>query len=155
MTDRTEYYKQWYKNTRTERIKYSHEWYLKNKARVKANSKRSKQRIYNNPTRYAEYKKYNALKARVERLQVKAKVMRHYSPNLKCMRCGISNIHVLSIDHIQGNGKQHRQNIGNIGGFAFYRWLHRNKYPLGFQVLCMNCQFIKRVENNETKRKYK
>ncbi len=57
----------------------------------------------------------------------------------------------LSIDHINGGGSKHRKELGG-GGTKFYRWLKKHNYPEGFQVLCMNCQFIKK--NGEAKRKY-
>lgn len=43
----------------------------------------------------------------------------------------------LTIDHIEGGGNKHRHDIGG----NFYRWLRQNKYPPGFRVLCMNCNF--------------
>lgn len=58
-------------------------------------------------------------------------------PQCKC--CGETTIEFLSIDHIDGDGAEHRQTIGN----RIYRWLFRNSYPSGFQVLCMNCNFAK------------
>lgn len=58
-----------------------------------------------------------------------------------CIGCGESDMCVLSIDHINGNGNIHRK-IDNVGtGTTFYQWLIRNNYPEGYRVLCMNCQF--------------
>jgi hypothetical protein len=62
----------------------------------------------------------------------------------------------LSIDHINGNGAEHRRELkrttgGSTGGHDFYRWLKNNNFPDGYQVLCMNCQFIKKIENKEHK----
>jgi hypothetical protein len=65
-----------------------------------------------------------------------------------CSRCGFSDRRALSIDHINGGGNEHRKKI-KAAGTAFYVWLVRNKFPQGFQTLCMNCQFIKRHENHE------
>lgn len=54
-----------------------------------------------------------------------------------CICCGnITKAH-LTIDHIGGGGNQHAREIGR--GVALYRWLKRNKFPTGFQVLCANC----------------
>lgn len=59
-----------------------------------------------------------------------------------CVCCGETMKECLSIDHINGGGNQHRKSVvGNRGGPAFYRWLKQNKFPPGFRVLCMNCQF--------------
>ncbi len=63
----------------------------------------------------------------------------------QCVRCGFPDIRALSIDHIDGGGSQHRREIRR----HFYRWLIANNFPPGFQTLCMNCQFIKRHENQE------
>ncbi len=79
-------------------------------------------------------------------------VFGHYSPNLVCQRCGFSDIRALSIDHIAGGGLAHARQLGHKnmrGGTNLYRWIRDNGFPTGFQVLCMNCQFIKRHENNE------
>lgn len=54
-----------------------------------------------------------------------------------CSCCGEDIKAFLSIDHIDGGGKKHREDIK----VDFYSWLKRNNYPSGYQVLCMNCQF--------------
>ena len=87
-------------------------------------------------------------KAKEKQKRLKLEVLRHYSPDLKC-RCGFSDVRALSIDHIKGNGFKHRKEIGNVN---FYQWIKKNNFPKGFQVLCFNCQWIKRVENNEVNR---
>jgi hypothetical protein len=61
-----------------------------------------------------------------------------------CANCKISDIDVLTIDHIQGGGTQHRKKLsGNGLGATFYHWLKRNNYPKGYQVLCFNCNIKK------------
>ena len=69
---------------------------------------------------------------------------------MACVKCGFNDIRALSIDHIDGGGKAHTRSIhnGKLGGH-FYHWLKCNDYPEGYQTLCMNCQWIKRSENNE------
>ena len=62
----------------------------------------------------------------------------------KCSRCGFLDIRALTVDHINGGGNQERKRIGAIGV-----WLKVLRDPTGYQCLCMNCQFIKREENNE------
>ena len=88
-------------------------------------------------------------KAKAKRKQLKLEVLSHYSPDLKCGSCGFSDVRSLSIDHIKGNGTKHRKEIGNVD---FYQWIKKNNFPKGFQVLCFNCQWIKRVEDNEVNR---
>lgn len=43
--------------------------------------------------------------------------------------------------HVNGGGKQHRLEVGF--GQVFYRWLKKNDYPEGYQVLCHNCNLAK------------
>ena len=56
-----------------------------------------------------------------------------------CRWCGIDEPMVLCIDHVDNNGREHRRQLGSLGGHKFYKWLRDNGYPEGFQVLCMNC----------------
>lgn len=81
--------------------------------------------------------------------KTRLEVLAHYSPDLSCVRCGFNeHISALSIDHINGNGNKMRRNLHDHGRIC--NWLKKNGLPEGFQVLCMNCQFIKRYENNES-----
>lgn len=79
--------------------------------------------------------------------KVRFEVLSHYSPDLCCVKCGFNgHISALSIDHINGDGADHRR---QLGGSNMYRWIKNNDFPNTFQVLCMNCQFIKAYENKE------
>ncbi len=74
------------------------------------------------------------------------KIMQHYSGGTpKCAKCGITDIRVLSIDHINGGGR--KQIIETHTSLP--QWIVNHNYPDGFQILCMNCQFIKAAENKE------
>ena len=59
-----------------------------------------------------------------------------------CKCCGESHIEFLSIDHLNNDGAAHRRELKN-SGVKFYEWLKRNNYPVGYQVLCFNCNFAK------------
>lgn len=79
-------------------------------------------------------------------VKLKIEALSHYSAALECAWCKIDDLTVLSIDHINNHGAEHRKEILNdahAGGVTFYRWLKKNNWPAGFQVLCMNCQWIK------------
>ena len=79
---------------------------------------------------------------------LKREVLTHYGNGyLACVKCQFFDIRALSIDHISGGGTRRRGGRRSSG--VFYRWLKNNGYPLGYQTLCMNCQFIKRFENRE------
>jgi len=57
----------------------------------------------------------------------------------KCACCGETRKEYLTIDHVNGNGNKQKREIGIRGTQDFYRWLKKNNYPKGFQVLCFNC----------------
>jgi hypothetical protein len=91
-------------------------------------------------------------RGRKGREKLKEKIIRHYSNGtMKCVRCGFSDIRALSIDHIYGGGRQHYLELKKLG-MSLYDYLFRYNFPEdGYQVLCLNCQFIKRVENHEAR----
>lgn len=75
------------------------------------------------------------------RKQLKIQVLSHYSndnDNPTCKTCGENHIEFLEIDHINGGGREHRKQL-HLYGNVLYRWLIKNNYPSGFQVLCSNC----------------
>ena len=55
-----------------------------------------------------------------------------------CACCSESTLGFLSIDHIDGGGRQHRLTPGS-GAVKIYRWLKKNGYPDGYRLLCFNC----------------
>lgn len=61
-----------------------------------------------------------------------------------CRCCGEANPDFLQIDHVNNDGYKHRKEIGGCGGTRLYTWLRKNKYPPGFQVLCVQCNWAKR-----------
>ena len=125
LEERREYRHQYYLDHRTEQIEYAKQYNRLHKV-----------------IRTKHYWEYRA--------QLKAEVLTHYGiGNCACVKCGFADIRALSIDHINGNGGQHRQAEGITGGRPFYVWLRKNGFPKGFQTLCMNCQYIKRCEEKE------
>ena len=82
--------------------------------------------------------------------RLRDETFRHYgNDEIRCAHCGESRLACLSIDHIAGGGNKHRKERKSGGGINFYSWLKRQGFPKGYQVLCMNCQWVKRVTNNE------
>ena len=80
--------------------------------------------------------------------EIRLEVFTYYGGgNCACIKCGFSDIRALSIDHIGGRDSQPHARA--IAGENIYRWLRNQDFPAGYQTLCMNCQYIKRTENNE------
>ena len=69
--------------------------------------------------------------------KVKLIVLEHYGACCAC--CGESNPYFLQIDHINGDGAQHRRLLRTKPGHNFYRWLIQQDFPTGFRILCANC----------------
>jgi hypothetical protein len=60
-----------------------------------------------------------------------------------CNCCGETEPMFLSIDHVHNDGAKERKSGLYTNGTGFYTWLRKNKFPPGYQVLCMNCQIGK------------
>ena len=68
--------------------------------------------------------------------------LNHYSAGImKCGCCGEGTEQFLTIDHI--DGKRAMGHGQNMNGNRLRRWLIKNGFPLGFQVLCYNCNCAK------------
>jgi len=125
--------------------------YIKNKDKILAQKKmlymKNKKKIIE---RISIWAKNNRNKINVNRqkrdISIKFEVLSHYSKGIpKCICCGENIINFLTIDHIKNDGAAHRKLIKNQGGRIFYRWLKRNNYPKGYQVLCFNCNCGKQL----------
>ncbi len=137
---------------------YHKKYYQANKGKLRKQQKARYDIIKDNPDRklreykrrrqwWEENKELHRGIARTAWHKLKKEVLIYYSNReMRCAKCGFADIRALSLDHIGGGGCEHRRQIKN-----FYSWLRKNGYPRGYQVLCMNCQFIKRAENNECK----
>ena len=64
----------------------------------------------------------------------RAAVFGHYGWCCAC--CGATER--LTIDHANGGGSAHREQIGRRGS-SFYAWLVRNGFPDGYSALCRSC----------------
>ena len=82
--------------------------------------------------------------------ELRLKILKHYSPELRC-KCGFSDIRALQIDHVNGGGTRHCKKVGT--GAKFYRWIIKMNYPKGLQVLCANCNWIKKIERVELRKR--
>lgn len=79
------------------------------------------------------------------RQQLKAAAMNYYS-NGKCSKCGISDLDVLTIDHINNDGGDLRRQGHDLTKDIYVK-LMREGYPSGYDVLCFNCNVKKHLEN--------
>lgn len=124
VTDRKRYFKQYQKENRKHINSYMRKYRANHPEYVKKDSKRDRQ----------------------NRIDRKLKCFSQYSGSSppKC-KCGFENIRALTIDRIDGNHKE----TTKLYGDDLYRFLIETAYPEGWQVLCMNCQWLKRYDNKE------
>jgi len=90
--------------------------------------------------------------------RLKLEVFSHYTKD-GIVRCAnpyhihnedITNLVLLTLDHINGDGYKELDHTGKrLGGANFYSKLKRNNYPSGLQILCWNCQAYKAFINKE------
>lgn len=88
-----------------------------------------------------ENRDYINRKNKFKRRQERQQVLDHYGKVCAC--CGEWRYEFLSIDHIDGGGNKHRNELKQKGELKkagrMHDWLRKNNYPEGFRVLCHNC----------------
>ena len=73
---------------------------------------------------------------RDKRRALRERVFEKYG-GAKCRCCGEDHFEFLEIDHVNGDGSNHRRKFP--GARSICTWLRANNFPPGFQVLCRNC----------------
>ena len=71
----------------------------------------------------------------------------------KCARCGLDDRRILQIDHKDGSGALEIRRAKRTWS-RYLKLLKEdpNSFKERFQLLCPNCNWIKRIENNEHRR---
>lgn len=135
-------------------------YYWRNRDRILA-SRKAYDKKYNEEHREERHRKnkerywanhYEALlRSRQLRAQVKYEVLAYYSVSdiPQCVYCGIEDIDVLCVDHINDDG--YKRDKKDPSRKNFYGWLKQNNYPIGYQTLCANCNLKKRIQYLEAK----
>lgn len=109
-------------------------------------TKSSQRKLEYNREYHRTHKEQMRAWAKARQQQLKLEVFTHYSGgHPRCVHCGITDIDVLCLDHIEGGGYQHRKELSSRSSKAFYHWVKDNDYPQGFQVLCANCNMKKKT----------
>ena len=69
----------------------------------------------------------------------------------KCIRCNFSDERALQIDHVNGGGVKEMNKISKVYHKIVIQSVLNNEKK--YQLLCANCNWIKRSENNENRKK--
>ena len=73
------------------------------------------------------------------RLRHRLACIEHYSQGKNCCcLCGTPDLDVLTIDHIDGGGHEHKRKVKNA---YMPSVLYKSNFPEGYRILCMNCQW--------------
>lgn len=106
--------------------KYHKDYYEKNKDKIKV--------------KIANYQRIAKRKLRTEIIRLLGD---------KCVRCSYNDIRALQIDHVYGGGRR-KYSHGRHNRYYYSTILKKISHgSKDYQLLCANCNWIKRFENNE------
>lgn len=144
--------KKWYNENREFAIQKSRDRYLENRDDIRKSEldkyaalspdARAEKIARNKKWAQANRDKTNAYKRKYE-LKKKNEVFDLLGR--KCAVCGFSDERALQIDHINGGGNKERKSMRGRKLYAHILSLG----GVGYQILCANCNWIKRIENSE------
>jgi hypothetical protein len=86
-------------------------------------------------------REYHRVKSAEYRERVRAKIFDHYGWTCAC--CGSTDR--ITLDHINEDGREHRQRLGTGVSTTVYEDVIRQGLPDTFQTLCHPCNFQKYV----------
>jgi len=77
--------------------------------------------------------------------QTRLRIIDHYTQGTRtCACCGLDDGHeFLCLDHVNGDGSEHRKTLKASSGAKLFSWIIRNNFPDTIQVLCYNCNCAK------------
>jgi hypothetical protein len=104
---------------------YNRAYYLANRERIRAKYQANHQTNL----------EYQRQRRPVYRDELKRQVFEAYGNRCNC--CDEDNPGFLSIDHVNGGGRKHRQLVG--GSVMVLLDIIKRGYPDDFQILCFNC----------------
>jgi len=88
-------------------------------------------------------------KNRSEKYFIKQREKIHAILGHSCITCGFSDKRALQIDHINGGGSKERQSFGAYQYYKYVLSLPEAELKSKYQILCANCNAIKKVVNRE------
>ena len=137
---RLEWHRKDYHKHREKRIQENRERCKINRDRYNKNRMKKYYEKCKNPLFREQENKRNKDIRNKERI----KVIEHYSNGKNCCSiCGINDMDVLTVDHVNGGGNQERKNTTH----HTCRYLIRSGYPKGYRILCMNCNMKEAKKN--------
>lgn len=102
----------------------------------------SKDRYWANRNYFIEYGREYTKRVRKETLEFVGG-----EHGVRCRKCNFDDVRALQIDHVNGGGLKEIRELKN--NRKYLELIKKN--PTNYQILCANCNWIKKVENNENK----
>lgn len=84
-----------------------------------------------------------------KRLVAITKIAKVHRTTICCMRCGVSDLRTLQIDHINGGGTRELRLANHNSVLNAILASSEEKVRGQYQILCANCNMIKKEENRE------
>ena len=146
--DKLDYDRRYRQEHKEECSRSQRQWRQNNRERVNVYYQENRERYRAHGRRYYDADKERKRAEQRERTRQRRATLLELLGG-KCRHCGFSDIRALQVDHRDGNGaKRNRElGIGSSSDPAFYRYA--TSHLEEFQLLCANCNWIKRYELQE------
>jgi len=142
---RTEYQANYYQQHREERLQYFREYREQNKERRSAWNKAYREHdieAWNKKGR--DYYKTSREKVLKRHQILRFKVLQKLGN--KCVRCGFDDWRALQVDHVKNNGHEERKKLRPRELYEKILELPKDELEENYQLLCANCNWIKKYE---------
>lgn len=145
-----EYFSKWRNDNRQHLLEYKRNWRKKNKDHDNVVNKENfeKKWMKDGGVLYRQSRRSLSQRRREEVIILMGG---------ECAHCGYrKDVRALQIDHVKGGGSKDRKTFGHSASTLLRKCMQSIEKKDGkFQVLCANCNWIKRYENRELNRKDK
>jgi hypothetical protein len=91
--------------------------------------------------------------AHIERIKLKKQLFNILGGST-CVKCGFNDERALQFEHKNGGGSKEHKKFKSSMVYYIYYVNNPKEAKRKLQVYCANCNWIKRVENDEVQRKY-
>lgn len=103
--------------------------------------KKNKKKVYEQQKKYRKTPEGQLAlkKARDKQIdKYRQPVLKHYGKVCKC--CGEKTEKLLTLDHVNNDGKEHRERFRGVT-YKIFKDVIDKKFPKDYQILCMNCNW--------------
>jgi hypothetical protein len=81
-------------------------------------------------------------KAKTARVELRLAVIAAYGGKCNCHGCHVHHAELLTVDHVNGDGGEHRKRVGRSTR-DYYREIVKQGFPPTYQLLCGSCNLAK------------